>query len=257
MPTSRLCAYCGSDGPLTREHLWPAGIIARAKHINRSYLGKIEKFLEVELTIKDVCSKCNNGPLSALDAYACALYDAQFFRQAVQRESRTFIYDYAPLLRWLLKMSFNSARANDSDVPALSPFAVFMLAGGQPPPDVQVRIELIHPSKNPNRSPGTESMKTIPAASIRCARVAMLEEPLPGTTLRLVAVNSYYFWITITPPGTDVTNLHAGLPGKLLDPKDDRITLRPTRGMLELHSDWLLNPRARASAQALRARRDA
>jgi hypothetical protein len=257
MPESRVCAYCRSTGPLTREHLWPAGIIKRAG-VNRSYFGKAEKYIDAELKIKDVCAACNNGPLSALDSYACALFDTQFFRQAVKRQTRNFVYDYPRLLRWLLKISFNVARANDSDGPVLAPLADYMLTGSTPPPaNVQVRLELIYPSQNPIWTPGSEAMKEIPAATIRCARVWMPENPLPGTTLRMVALHSYYFWISITPPDVDITTLHDGLPGKLIAPNKNRLSLAAKRGMLELHEKWLSNPRANASMRALKARRDA
>ena len=67
MNTKRVCAYCAKEAPLTREHLWPGGIIKRAKDLNTSYFGKLNKFIDAELTIKDVCAECNNGPLSELD----------------------------------------------------------------------------------------------------------------------------------------------------------------------------------------------
>jgi len=79
MKTSRLCAYCGSSGPLTKEHQWSKGIISRAG-VNHSYFGKHEKYIDAELTIRDVCASCNNGPLSSLDAYACTLFDDHFSR---------------------------------------------------------------------------------------------------------------------------------------------------------------------------------
>jgi len=255
MNSRRVCAYCGRDGPLTREHIWPSGIIARTKSINTSYLGKLEKFIDAELTIKDVCASCNNGPLSALDAYICDLFDAQFSRPAVRRQARTFVYDYDKLLRWLLKISFNTARANDSDVAVLSSYTSFMLKGGAPPPEVQVHLELVHASPNPNWSPGSAAMKEIPAVSIRCARVEMPEDPLPGTTLRLVALYGFYFWIIIAPTGTETTPLHHGLPGKLLPSGRGKLALYPSRGMLELHADWVRNPRASQSMRDLRVRR--
>lgn len=256
MTTKRVCAYCAKEAPLTREHLWPSGIIARAKGINTSYLGKLEKFIDAELTIKDVCAECNNGPLSKLDTYICDLFDAQFSRPAVRRQVRTFVYDYEKLLRWLLKMSFNTARANDSDVAVLSNYVNYMLNGGEMPTEVQVRLELIHPSPNPSWSPGSSVIKEIPAASIRCARVEMPEDPLPGTTLRLVALHSFYFWVVINPANADATALHQGLPGKLLPPNRRKLSLYPTRGALELHADWALNPRASQSFRDLKARRE-
>jgi hypothetical protein len=255
MGNTRICAYCRKAAPLTREHIWPGGIIARAKIINTSYLGKLEKFIDTELTIRDVCAECNNGPLSTLDSYVCDLFDAQFSRPPVRRQARTFIYDYETLLRWLLKISFNTARANESDVEVLSKYADFMLEGGCPPADIQVRLELIHASPNPNWTPDSAAMKEIPAVSIRCARIEMPEDPLLGTTLRLVALYGFYFWIAITPPNTDTFLLHRGLPGKLLPSNRSKLSLYPTRGTLELHSDWVRNPRASQSMRDLRARR--
>lgn len=254
---SRVCAYCGSAGGLTREHQWPKGIIARAG-VNSSYFGKHQKYIDAELTIKDVCAVCNNGPLSSLDAYACALFDAQFSRQAVRRETRVFLYDYSLLLRWLLKISFNVARANDSDGPVLAPFTGYMLAGGAAPENIQVRLELIYPSLNPAWTPGASStMKTIPAKTIRCARILMPGSPLPEATLRLVALHSYYFWIAVTPLGSDTSELAAHLPGKLLLSNKDRVSVVPKRSMLDVHESWLSNPRANESMRALLARRDA
>ncbi|QSI30440.1 hypothetical protein GNX71_12935 [Variovorax sp. RKNM96] len=254
MNSTRLCAYCAKEGPLTREHIWPGGIIARAKGINTSYFGRLEKFIDAELTIKDVCADCNNGPLSGLDAYICHLFDTQFCHPVACRKSRTFVYDYERLLRWLLKISFNTARANDSDVGVLSNYAGFILEGGEPPSEVRVCLELIHASPNPKWSPGSNAMKEIPAASIRCARVETPADPLPGATLRLVALYGFYFWIVLTPAEVDIAALQ-GLPGKLLPPNKTKLSLHPSRGMLELHADWVRNPRASQSMRELRARR--
>ena len=255
MNTKRVCAYCAKEAPLTREHLWPGGIIKRAKDLNTSYFGKLNKFIDAELTIKDVCAECNNGPLSELDTYICELFDAQFCRQVVRREVRTFLYDYEKLLRWLLKISFNTARANDSDVVVLSRYANYVLMGGEPPNDVQVRLELIHTSKNPNWSPDNGVKKEIPASSIRCARTDMPENPLPGTTVRLVALYGFYFWLVVTPANVDTTRLYQRLPGKPLSPNSNKLSLHPTRGALELHADWALNTAASHSFHELRARR--
>lgn len=254
--TSKVCAYCGNSGPLTREHQWPKGIIDRAG-VKFSYFGKHEKYINTELVIKDVCTTCNNGPLSSLDTYACTLFDAHFSRQAVRREPRIFLYEYSRLLRWLLKTSFNVARANDSDGPALAPFASYMLTGGESPKNVHVRLELIYPSKNPNWTPGSSVTKTIPAKTIRCARILMQDGPMPEATLRLIALHSYYFWIAITPPGSDPTELHASLPGKPLLSNKDNISVIPKRSMLDVHEELLSNPRANESIRKLRARRDA
>lgn len=250
MTNQKTCAYCNKAAPLTKEHLWPRGIITRSR-INTSYFGKLEKFVDAELTIKDVCASCNNGPLSALDRYICELFDSQFNRQIPPRQSRTFIYDYERLLRWLLKISYNTARANGTTIDVLAKYSQYILQGGTPPNDVSVRLELIHPSANPNWTPGANGMEIIPAKSIRCCRIEMPEAPLPDATVRLVAIYGYYFWLVFVPDRLNAEALHSGLPGKLLSSTKSRMSTFASRGMLELHGDWVRNPKASASMRDL------
>jgi 5-methylcytosine-specific restriction endonuclease McrA len=73
--SDRQCAYCGSEGNLTREHLWPTSLHKRLSATNDVtqslfWLRRINAEIEGEPTIRDVCSACNNGPLSNLDAYS-------------------------------------------------------------------------------------------------------------------------------------------------------------------------------------------
>lgn len=255
MTAPRECAFCNQSAALTREHVWPRCIIERTPSYNARYLGKNEKFFEGDLTVRDVCASCNNGVLSALDDYICQLFDAQFSRIALARQSRTFIFNFSLLLRWLLKASYNSARANQSDVALLARFAPFVLGGDLPPDAVEVRLELIHPSKNPNYRPGGGGSKEIPPQSVRCCRIEVPNNPVPGATIRLVAINSFYFWLIFWPPETDPLPLQKLLPGTSLSSRNERVRMFPSRGMLELHSDWMLNPRARQSMKTLRARK--
>lgn len=256
MSSQKTCSYCGQATQLTKEHLWPRGIIARAKNINTSYFGKLEKFVDAELTIRDVCAPCNNGPLSELDGYICQLFDGQFNRQVPPRQSRTFIYDYQKLLRWLLKISYNTARANGTTVDVLAKHSQYILHGGTPPSDVSIRLELIHPSPNPKWSPESDALKVIPAESIRCCRIEMPETPLPGATVRLVAIYGYYFWLVFVPSGLNSEALHSGLPGKLISSKKGRMSTFASRGMLELHQNWAMNPKASESMRQLTEKRN-
>lgn len=252
--TAGVCAFCNQSAVLTREHIWPRCIIQRTPNYKARYVGKSEKFVEGDLTVKDVCASCNNGALSALDDYICQLYDAHFSRIALARRSRTLFFDFPLLLRWLLKASYNSARANQSDVGLLARYAPFVLRGGPLPEEMEVRLELIHPSKNLNYRPGTRCRKDIPPESARCFRVEIPENPAPGTTVRCIAINSFYFWLIFWPPDTDLSPLRALLPGTALPPNATRMSVFPSRGTLELHTDWVLNPKAGQSMKALRAR---
>ena len=221
---------------------------------NARYIRSAHKFVEGELTIRDVCAPCNNGPLSELDSYICQLYDAQFHRIARARQPQTFVYCYELLLRWLLKISYNSSRANHSNVNLLSRYKEFILKGGSPPQEVQVRLELVHPSPIPKHVHGSASRDVIPPQSVRCSRVELPNCPISGVTVRMVAINSYYFWIVFTPFGAETAVLEAALRGKKLFPTKKRLSLFSTRGMLEPHRDWVLDEKASESMQMFRAR---
>jgi len=254
MTSVRVCAFCDQPSPLTREHIWPRCIIERTRDYNARYVGKAEKFIEGELTIKDVCAVCNSGVLSTLDDYICRLYDTQFSRIAPRRQPRTFIFDYSLLVRWLLKASYNSARANQSDITVLRKYVAFILDGNSLPEGLEVRLELIGPSKNPRFLPGSDNWKEIPPLSVRCCRIEIPGNPVPNTTVRLVAINSFYFWLVFWPLGVDAAPLLALVPGKPLLANTDRITASPKRGTLELHADWVLNPKAGESMRSFRGR---
>ena len=174
-----------------------------------------------------MCADCNNGVLSALDGYICQLFDAQFARIALARQPRTFHFNFLLLLRWLLKTSYNSARANQSDAALLARYAPFIIGAGPPPSEIEVRLELIHPSKNPNYSHGGGGMKEIPPQSVRCCRIVVSNDPNSGATIRLVAINSFYFWLTFWVPETDRTSLQALLPGKLISSSQERVRMFP------------------------------
>lgn len=123
----KACAYCGEGGPLTREHIWPNGFFKRdgfeikfSRRANRAFKG--------DLVISDVCAKCNNGPLSRLDHHACELYDRRFGKRISDGEIVTFTYDYSSLMRWLLKVSYNSARTTGQDAEVLARYRETILS---------------------------------------------------------------------------------------------------------------------------------
>jgi len=89
----------------------------------------------------------NNGPLSALDNYICELWDGYFHHIVPADAQIAFAFDYELLTRWLLKMSFNSARIHDSDVKHLQRCRDYILRGGSPPPDVAVHVQLVAPTE--------------------------------------------------------------------------------------------------------------
>lgn len=255
----RRCAYCGRDDCLTREHIWPRCIIERTPEYNARFHGKTGTFFGGELTVKDVCATCNSGQLGALDEYICGLYDAQLNLPIRRHQSVLFWYDYRLLLRWLLKISFNSARANISDVDVLRRYAKYVLHGGEDPSDIAVHVELVYPAKNPRYRDGTSDVKYIPPRSVRCCRVETSMGSIPGMTLRLVAVNAFYFWVLISSLGTQRSQRQdefvEQLPHTVLKPNKTQVRLTAKgRNALDAHRDWVLDPRARESMARFRAR---
>jgi hypothetical protein len=116
---TRSCAYCGSPGPLSREHIIPKFIF------NRQYQRSRERLFTniitqsgpsatpAEPTIADVCSQCNGGFLSALDEYASGVYDQYFAHTYDRGREIRFDFDFVRLSRWLMKLAFNVGRSRN------------------------------------------------------------------------------------------------------------------------------------------------
>ncbi len=149
------CAFCDRDFPkLTKEHLWPAALHQRINAANENlfgqkntfYLDRINKTIDGEPQVKDVCAECNNGSLSSLDGYICHLWD-QYFHHIVEADKQiAFDYDYHLLARWLLKLCFNSARIHKSDVKHLKKCREYVLSGANHPDHVVVHVQLAVPT---------------------------------------------------------------------------------------------------------------
>lgn len=138
------CAYCKSNGPLTREHVVPAFIYAFQKKIEQSCIGwndVIKKMVGGELKVKDVCSHCNNEVLGKLDGYAKNIFtESNILVENYQKNTITLTYEYNMLLRWLLKVSFNSSRTDGVHAPLFEEYIPFMLGLSSPPARSKVAI---------------------------------------------------------------------------------------------------------------------
>lgn len=114
------CAYCDNKCKMSKEHVIPKGFI---QYMNRkdqiTLLDKAPtRIINTEITIKDVCSECNNGILSVLDSYALNLILKYNNQISVVTKKIHFKYNYDMLTRWLLKICFNIARVNNGNFDA-------------------------------------------------------------------------------------------------------------------------------------------
>ncbi|WP_323940949.1 hypothetical protein [Aeromonas hydrophila] len=128
-----LCEYCGDECSPTREHIIPEFLYEYQKESSNGVIGWSDiakKSIGAEQKIKDVCVKCNNGRLADLDGYAKKfLVDNGFLTQLFTRKKSHIVYDYDLLLRWLMKVSYNSSRCSNLQSHLFKPFIPYILDG--------------------------------------------------------------------------------------------------------------------------------
>jgi len=251
LTAANACAYCQRVAKLTREHIWPASIVRQVSGRFR-YNANRTKLLWSDLVINDVCQSCNNGPLSELDTYGTQLFETYFARYITEQGSVCFEYDFETLARWLLKLSFNAARSVGSDAERLSRYAPALIDKAVDlPQDFSIALDLVLPSDIPGVG------REILPASNRLCRIEFTNGVGDWCTVRLVAINSYYFWILIQDkPDAEVDMHHAQavlskIRGTYLEPSATRVTLMPSGATtVEIHKDAVPEMRAKASKTA-------
>jgi hypothetical protein len=136
-----ICAYCGQERAATREHVIPAFVYAFQKRIE-AHIGWSEvagRMIQGEGKVKDVCAECNNTILGPLDDYGKGLLTATgILVPNFERTSLILQYDYNLLLRWLLKVSFNSSRCDGAHRHLFERHVPFILGSAAHPPRHQV-----------------------------------------------------------------------------------------------------------------------
>lgn len=126
----RKCAYCNSSDKLTNEHAIPNFLYKLTEGRQVGYNLRAKKITESEHKIKDVCEKCNNGPLSKLDSYGKKLFiNNNLDKHYPPNVTIKFNFDYDLLLRLLLKMSYNSSRMSGNFLDLYSDVKNYILYG--------------------------------------------------------------------------------------------------------------------------------
>lgn len=216
----KTCAYCGGPPPFTREHIWPNGFLRRDS-FEIKFSARANKTFRGDLVIADVCAQCNNGPLSVLDTHACELYDRRFSKPVERGAVVPFTYDYALLLRWLLKVSYNSSRSTGQDAELLSRYRDTIICTKPCSPVwVGARVATIGPSDMLN--PETGDRRKIYPKAARSGPILIPDIDISDlAVLRRVMINSFSFTLLITlSPTVDVKRMApalARIPGQPLD----------------------------------------
>jgi hypothetical protein len=154
-----------------------------------------DKAVGGELTIGDVCKRCNNGRLGSLDNYVCGLHD-RFFKTIVHSGDRVdFRFDLELLLRWLLKTGYNIARARGATFESTADLAQYLLTGTNRPSGFRVFLQLIIPTPASSfvrtNKPDVTEIPPVPA------RVDFLDvRVLVGFNIAFaLSLNSYLFHV--------------------------------------------------------------
>ncbi len=200
----KVCAYCGKGGPLTREHVLPSFFLVQNPKY-RTFISEAAKWkvLRSPPVIRDVCAPCNNCPLAKLDEYGSKLSSRYFARFIEKGSCVEFSVDYHSLLRWLLKISYNNARAIGRFVSGHKPFIPYILGNtSSPPMAVDLLVGLIEPVPT-NRAEQDANLGSNLYPKLH--RIGDIRVPVLQSHVhlaRFVSFNSYAFVFIAWKPGT-------------------------------------------------------
>ncbi len=200
METSkRKCAYCGKSENLSREHIFPGSIIKRYEDNLISISDKSDKYFKADLVVRDVCEPCNNGILSNLDSQLISIFDKYMHHPIQPGDSAELSFDYHSLLRVLLKISYNSARASSDGmkaVKALKKYVPYILGKTKTAPEIILRLQIVTSAKKFNTV--TQKVEGMMEAHIlRSAKLPYDGPQKANFIIRLVALNSFWFYLIV------------------------------------------------------------
>lgn len=164
MSTGRKCVYCDATEELTNEHVVP-DFYHRAfgETISIVKTPADDKAILNPQEIRDVCANCNNVALSRLDDYLATL-TKRYFSTIVQPGDRVrFEYDFALLLRILLKIVYNVGRTRGWPIEVFQQARGFILGNEQFHNGFHIFLQLLIPTPaGKTQRPITPGTKEIP-----------------------------------------------------------------------------------------------
>lgn len=191
------CSYCNETGNLTKEHIWPSNLIRKYETKLAAYNKKLDKLVYSDPVIKDVCERCNNQNLSKLDDYLSSLYDAHLHQSLKAGDSTSIEFNYEMLTRALLKISYNSSRAFAEEyiVKSHERFKDYILNGGYL---TGFRLRLLIVTSARVIADGELLEEMFPVTQLRCADIPYDGALSHRFIIRLVAINSFWFYLIIS-----------------------------------------------------------
>jgi hypothetical protein len=190
----------------TREHIIPSWYIESA---GRNTLETFNARNPVKQTrgepqIKDVCERCNNVILGALDQFGKAMYDAFCCKPVFCGDSLEFATELPLLQRWLLKLCYNSGRSHNSDVTILREYRQFMLGQSPCPGDIRVYANVVAPTDFSTQPPSAARRDGDGVRSAKWFRFTQMRRTTPLMTdivQRQVYIDGLCFSLFVPAPG--------------------------------------------------------
>ena len=229
-----VCAYCGSKSKLSREHVIPNWFLKITENEKgRTFNERAPQKFVKDIVVKDVCEVCNNGALSDLDNYGKSLFERHFFDFVYQGETVKFEYDFQKLVKWLIKCSYNSNRANTKAATILKTYAKFLISDLPLPEGVIVFCSLSAPTilengntiRQANRDEAESCLKPL---WFRVGNFRLSENFDQNYCLRSVVINSYSFFIALPEYLGNDLNLRRTIYSRMNSTKTVGIQLKRT-----------------------------
>ncbi|EOZ4596638.1 hypothetical protein [Morganella morganii] len=200
MEIKKTCVFCGVGTELTKEHIYPSGIIKSLKTSQIDLLtinDRKDTPFKGDPVIKDVCGSCNNGPLSKLDSYFVDAFNDYMSVPLEPGDDITFEYNYNLLLRELLKISYNSARAangNYDAVTVLKRFSSYIISGYKKPSGIMLSLQIVT-SANQLDTLTNRVVGSLKPYLLRNGTINGLGLNTNNYLVRMVAFNSFWFYL--------------------------------------------------------------
>ena len=170
-----------------------------------------------------------------MDEYGCLLFDSYLCQSDIGKTHINLRYDYDLLLRWLLKISYNSSRAVGVDTEHLRRCVPYIVGAEA---ENQRRMAFRHTDREPHSRIADGEHKVVPPQGIRAARVGSADERDLPFIVRLVGLNAFYFLIVITKEGekADFALARRSFRGKQVARIYRSVLLRPSG--LDTYDIW-------------------
>ena len=217
MSGKRRCAYCGKSCSLTREHVIPRWWIDGTPGESDVFsVRQPIRHRKGDLVVRDVCKSCNSGPLSELDGYGKRVWEESLREPVYLGETLSLKCRPDELTRWLLKICYNSGRAQHSDVDLLGRYAGVIL-NGMTGEAITVFAHVVSPTDFGTDPPSPALRLAAVSEEVRkcnwfrCGKLVRLTPAFTEVVVRQVYVDSVCFTLFIPPAAGDHSADHTAL----------------------------------------------